>query len=326
MSFDRRSFLSMMAALPFTANAEKYLQAACGTEKAQSKTTDLYVWVHGIFGITYQEDGIVLVSPDLSTPRNKHLHKIGRVTAYSKGRFEGVQDFMPGDYKVVISGYTPGHLPPVDTRDVLFLKGSLLPYYSGQYYFRFPLPTAILPVRFMQAAVNGPSDPANPVGGLSPFAHVLKFPNVPISNVKVERNSSDKKQIRLWEETVGQHLHFFIEQDPQCPDGDPCHSYQGSLAALLDCYQTKSSFVLSGDGSCAAPLDNILSFADCLKEQLFLSEWAGKCEVQFYEGQPGPVYAETFAGHQCPHLLVADPNIFDSIRPARTERKKERVG
>jgi len=55
MSIDRRNFLSMMAALPFTAKAEDLCQPYRVRMPPKAATNNFFVWVHGVFGMSWMK-------------------------------------------------------------------------------------------------------------------------------------------------------------------------------------------------------------------------------------------------------------------------------
>jgi len=345
MKIARRNFLSMLAAVPFMSSCKN------PTSEPPPQPTNLSknfcVWIHGIFGITFQSSQILLISPKLVESNNRHIYKVGRATGYDKknNAYTGTQDLKDaGTY--LIDGLGPLTGPttifPSDFRDnALLTTGTAKSNWANTFYFVLPYPKYLWPLRpFKTKVVPGTSCPGRPgprtgnvpQGGDVPLTHVFEYENVPYNQVKIIQGSVGGQVI--WGPGQSAHLHIYAEPDPSCYP--KCHDPRASFKALQDCYDGIPQFIVCNDQLDCPLLNNVRSLKCDLTEQFGLFEWNDQCQESPHIYSPEHPQA-TRGTMDCPQQLVSEnvitftrfkceKKLFDQEQKAfRAEYEKNRM-
>jgi hypothetical protein len=325
MNVARRNFLSMLAAVPFMSSFES-AASECPAANVDVRK-NFYVWIHGMFGVTFQSSQILLVSPQLPDNDNRHIYKVGRANGYDEDHniYCGTQDLTDaGTY--FIDGLGPLVAPteefPPDIRDtVLYVRGTAKKPDSKTFCFVLPYPQNLIPLRpFDTGIVPGtnidPLDPHLPNPGLVPLTHVFEYDNVSPDKVRILRGDAGGNV--FWEHGQSSHLHIYAEPDPLCDkkplqcQHDPVKSFQ----KLLDCYDDLVPFMVQNNEPDCVRLSNIMKFASDLREQFGLFEWFGQCQEQESVQRFNPRRGQPTRGTMdCPQLMIMEsPTIFNAVR------------
>lgn len=337
MGISRRKLLALLAASPLLSNLKGWSQPK--PSAIQSKS--FFIWLHGIFGITVEEDKTILVSPNLQDDKsNTHLYAVGRIikpNLNSKpstiSTFEGIKEFktIKDANKYVIQGLQPGpKATETDQREFAVFSNAELDPSANALFLDVPAPTRILPLRFQithAGSVPGSSTPPpfDVPDGLIPLLHVLEFENFNGSTVSVLPAQAAAGTAPLYQTEKGQHhLHIFAEPDPTCNDMT-CHNGPEALKALISCYKGIPIFQFEPRVPDPAPLENILGFAN-IREQFSFLEWTNQSRYGFRSAGA----RATSRPLDCPHFLVLSkklpaPQSLFFLDKAHTNDKKKRM-
>ncbi len=302
MSFDRRSFLSMMAALPFTANINALVQGS--EKKTPLKGSNFYVWTHGIFGMSWTKPengskppGIRLVCPNLTTHSGgEHVYRVGRVSGKGSNL---VHLKKAGSYKMEyrFKGLKPGcstkEAPPPTA-----LHGTLKDDYDG-YSYQLPCPSRIISLRGFYSSLKctTPNNKIPQQPQWLPMVHVFVYENVIPEGVRLVSNDAKKP---VWNGSKSNHLHLFVEPSDisiEKPD------YTAPLNALLSCYDNVEQITIDQLEPCLR-LDDVSGFCDDLREQYYLYEWRHKSPCRIGKESCGA--KETYRPQGCPQFWVVE--------------------
>ena len=323
MSIGRRSFLSMMAALPLVSAAKSLAEIQPST----LGPSNFYVWVHGVFGMSWIAPtpttplaSVEIFCPSLYESGNCHRYFIGRIT--KADRPVDLDDLPCGliEYGYQNAGQNGGKTKKYETtrRNYSFcglskggddnpiacdcdgfpvLSGTLRNDFDG-YRFCLPNPQSVLPLRGFRVRCkpeDGSHLPQNPF--VLPMCHVLVYENVVPRHVKVQCTDDSSW---LWKGGHSRHLHLFVE--PASPESEGGgHDSSKTLKTLLSNYCAEC-FDLEAKERCPR-FDNISDFCDDLEEQMFLYEWSG---TNFCSAHPERTQA-TFKPQGCPQFVFAPP-------------------
>jgi hypothetical protein len=307
MSIDRRNFLSMMAALPFTATVEEFLKKE---NSSTPKSSKYYVWTHGVFGISWTKPtdttkppGIRLVCPNLTAQSGgAHSYYLGRITAgaedlyslkksgssKSEYRFEGLQSNCPGNATTLKVG-SPS------------LHGTLKNDFDG-YVYHLPCPTKTLGLRSFYANFKCSGACKDfPQGDMwLPMVHVFVYENVTPEKVKLISSATNQA---VWGGKKSNHSHLFVEPDDIHMEDE---TYVAALKGLRECFEKTEDISIEEREECLR-LDDVQGFCDDLREQYYLYEWRKQspCSIGQMTQEAKPV-RKTYKPQGCPQFWVIE--------------------
>jgi len=308
MTIRRRNFLSMMAAAPLAANLTGLL-AGCETPEP-TKSSTFYVWVHGVFGITWMKPAdpgkpanIRLVCPNLTAHSGgAHSYSIGRITATGEELYK-LEKSGSSKSEYTFEGLKPGSEGSITPLKVgaPALHGTLHSDFDG-YAFYLPSPSKIISLRSFFANFKCSGDCTSfPQGDMwLPMVHVFAYEDVTPEKVSLTSSASKKS---VWGGKKSNHCHLFVEpENIQMED----EKYDAALKALRACFDKAEDISIEDREPCLR-LDDVLGFCDDLREQFYLYEWRNQnpCSIGRAKngGKPGE---KTYKPQGCPQFWVIE--------------------